>query len=339
MPTHDLARSELDDIARLAPLDATGCERLLALAKARPTVEEWRGALIDFARVGGTLAIGAGAIFFIAANWSALAPGGRIALFQVLFVVCIGLALWRPAPDFVGRATLLLALLGVGGLFALFGQTFQTGADLYELFLLWAVLGLPFAIAARWWAVSALWLLVLNITLALLCGVVPSQHPLWSMFSMDESSLSLRLSVAMWPNLLLWGLTEWQARRVAADDAWLPRWLRQMLLLVGLGYGTLAVTWAIFEWGSVSAWVLLLFAAAAALVSTDTLARKREALPLVALAACLIVVGLAGLGKWIGNSGWDEAMLWLLPLWIVAASSVSAWVLVPLARRWEAAVE
>lgn len=320
-------------------MDPAACERLLAIAEARPSIDEWRRALIDFARVGGTLAIGAGAIFFIAANWSALAPGGRIALFQGLFALCVGLALWRPAPEFIGRAALLLALLGVGGLFALFGQTYQTGADVYELFLLWAVLGLPFALAARWWAVSALWLLVLNVTLALLCGVLPSQHPLWAMFSMDESSLALRLSLAMLPNLLLWGLAEWQARRVVADHAWLPRWLRQLLLLAGLGYGTLAVTWAILEWSPVSPWVLLLFAAAAALATADTLARKREALPLVALAACLIVIGLAGLGKWIGRSGWDEAMLWLLPLWVIAASTVSAWALVPLARHWEAASE
>jgi uncharacterized membrane protein len=339
MPAHGLARSELDDLARLAKLDSAACERLLVLADARPSAEEWRSALIDFARLGGTLAIGAGAIFFIAANWSALTPPGRIALFQSLFALCIGFALWRPAPDLLGRAALLLALLGVGGLFALFGQTYQTGADVYELFLLWAVLGLPFALAARWAAVSATWLLVVNIALALLCGVVPSQHPLWAALNLAESSLALRLSLAMLPNLLLWGLAEWQARRVFTDHAWLPRWLRQLLLLTGLGYGTLAVSWAILEWTSVSAWALLLFAAAVAVVSTDTWVRKREALPLVALAACLIVIGLAALGKWFGSSGSDEAMLWLLPLWVIAASSVSAWVLVPLARRWEAGSE
>ena len=36
-----------------------------------------------------------------------------------------------------------------GALLALFGQTYQTGADVYELFLTWALLGLPLVIAAQ----------------------------------------------------------------------------------------------------------------------------------------------------------------------------------------------
>ena len=41
----------------------------------------------------------------------------------------------------------LLALLGIGGLFAYFGQTHQTGADPWQLFALWAALVLPLRLA------------------------------------------------------------------------------------------------------------------------------------------------------------------------------------------------
>jgi uncharacterized membrane protein len=59
--------------------------------------------------------------------------------------MCAG-ALWRPAL----RAPLgLLALLGIGGLFAFFGQTYQTGADAWQLFALWAALALPLCLGAR----------------------------------------------------------------------------------------------------------------------------------------------------------------------------------------------
>ena len=37
----------------------------------------------------------------------------------------------------------LLAMLGMGALFAYFGQTYQTGADPWQLFALWAALSLP----------------------------------------------------------------------------------------------------------------------------------------------------------------------------------------------------
>ena len=46
----------------------------------------------------------------------------------------------------VWRAPLaLLVFLITGGLFASIGQTYQTGADPWQLFALWAALGLPLA--------------------------------------------------------------------------------------------------------------------------------------------------------------------------------------------------
>ena len=55
-------------------------------------------------------------------------------------------AAWRPAA----RAPLaLLALLGIGGLFAYFGQTYQTGADPWQLFAWWAALALPLCLGVR----------------------------------------------------------------------------------------------------------------------------------------------------------------------------------------------
>jgi len=107
----------------------------------------------------GAALVGLGLIFWVAANWESLGRFGRFALLQsVVAVMCAG-ALWRPAA----RAPLgLLALLAIGGLFAYFGQTYQTGADPWQLFALWTVLSLPLALAIRsdvvWtpWAVVAM---------------------------------------------------------------------------------------------------------------------------------------------------------------------------------------
>ena len=56
----------------------------------------------------------------------------------------------KPPPRFVGRGAVFLAFIATGALLALFGQTYQTGADVYELFLTWALLGLPLVVAAQW---------------------------------------------------------------------------------------------------------------------------------------------------------------------------------------------
>lgn len=89
---------------------------------------------------------GLGVIFWVAANWDSF---GRISQFVMLqglvLVMCAG-ALLRPAA----RVPLGgMALLGIGALFAFFGQTYQTGADPWQLFALWAGLGLPLCLAAR----------------------------------------------------------------------------------------------------------------------------------------------------------------------------------------------
>lgn len=89
---------------------------------------------------------GLGLIFWVAANWDELGRTGRFVLLQACVVVMCAGALWRPTL----RAPLgLLALLAIGGLFAFFGQTYQTGADAWQLFALWAALALPLCLGAR----------------------------------------------------------------------------------------------------------------------------------------------------------------------------------------------
>ncbi|SDD10836.1 DUF2157 domain-containing protein [Aquimonas voraii] len=328
-----VSRSALDALARAAQLDAEQSAQLLAEAGARPSAEEWRVALRRFARTAGVLSIGFGAVFFIAANWPLLSAGGRLWLLQGLFALSIATALWQPPPQPVGRAALLLGFIGTGALFALFGQTFQTGANLYELFALWALLGLPFVFAARWAPVTAAWLLVGNTALALFCGVVPGQHPLWLLLGFGERSWALRMLVAMLPNLLLWVLAEWRAPQDPRIGALLPRWLRRLLLVVGLGYGTLAACVAIID-SRETLVVVAGYLCAAVLVAGFCFRTRREALGPVALAASGVLLGLALLIRLMPDGG-DGVALLLLPLWVLVASALAGVLLLPLARRWE----
>ncbi|NHZ66976.1 DUF2157 domain-containing protein [Massilia sp. CCM 8694] len=111
---------------------------------------------ISLALIAASL-IGLGIIFWIAANWDSLARATRFILLQgVVVIMCIG-AYARPAA----RIPLaLLALLAIGAVFAYFGQTYQTGADPWQLFALWALLGLPLCLSVRHDALWTPWALI-----------------------------------------------------------------------------------------------------------------------------------------------------------------------------------
>lgn len=107
----------------------------------------------------GAALLGMGLIFWVAANWEALGRMGRFALLQgVLAAACLGAF----AVPKARVPLLLVALLSIGGLFAYFGQTYQTGADPWQLFALWAALALPLCLAARSDVLWTPWMLVFS---------------------------------------------------------------------------------------------------------------------------------------------------------------------------------
>lgn len=63
------------------------------------------------------------------------------------------------SDDMAARAALAAAQIVSGVLMAVIGQTYQTGADAWQLFALWTLLATPWALAARaaphWWIVLA----------------------------------------------------------------------------------------------------------------------------------------------------------------------------------------
>lgn len=100
---------------------------------------------------------GLGVVFWIAANWETVTRATRFGILQGFFaVMCLG-AMMRPAA----RAPLgLVAFLGTGGLLALFGQTYQTGADPWQLFAWWASLTLPLCFGVKHDAMWGAWSIV-----------------------------------------------------------------------------------------------------------------------------------------------------------------------------------
>lgn len=134
--------------------------RALALTGVTPDGPAWRKFASALTLWMGAVFLTASAGFFIAYNWQALGRFGKFALVETLLVVAVATAAIAGLDRAAGKAALLAAALLTGTLLALIGQTYQTGADPYELFAVWAVLILPWAAIGR---LPALWILVVGL--------------------------------------------------------------------------------------------------------------------------------------------------------------------------------
>ena len=145
-----LIGSSTVESSRLSP---SGYQQILYYCGVRPNLTGWRSFLTVFLTLLGLLALVAGTVFFIAWNWAAMPKMTKFLLAR-LFIVALAVVVWWRWYDGVARMALLAVGLSFGGLFALYGQVYQTGANSWELFYIWACVLLPLALLGRQ---NALW--------------------------------------------------------------------------------------------------------------------------------------------------------------------------------------
>ena len=124
-------------------------EEALAATQSRPGKKEWFSFISQFLMWSGAVAVAVGMIFFFAFNWDAM---GRFAKFGLLEAVMLLAAFIYSRLD-CQRTSSTVSLMGMalltGALLALTGQTYQTGADPWQLFAVWAALITPWAAVGR----------------------------------------------------------------------------------------------------------------------------------------------------------------------------------------------
>ncbi|QTN26921.1 DUF2157 domain-containing protein [Rhodoferax sp. AJA081-3] len=244
-------RLALYELAARHRLDATGSHKLAQLAglnREPAQLAYWlpRGVAVLAAALGGF-----GVILWVAANWETLGRYGRFGLLQALFLVMCGGALVKPSA----RAPLgLMALLTIGGLFAYFGQTYQTGADPWQLFAVWAVLALPLCFSVRSDVLWTPWALIVSTGISLWVHAHTAHD--WRVEPQDLHiyavawSAALGLTLALSPVFKRWSGSGLWAMRTAVTLATLmvsttslgALFSNKMVLLYGLGLGLLAGT-------------------------------------------------------------------------------------------------
>ncbi|MEQ1790215.1 MAG: DUF2157 domain-containing protein [Rickettsiales bacterium] len=109
----------------------------------------------------------AGIIYFFAFNWNEITPAMKLGSVQLAILVCIAAAYFQKLEQLPGKVLLLGASVLVGVFLAVFGQVYQTGADAYNLFIMWAALILPWVIITEFAALWVVWLVIANLALNL----------------------------------------------------------------------------------------------------------------------------------------------------------------------------
>jgi hypothetical protein len=104
-----MKRTVLDDVAREYSLTPPGVALALDLTGARPDAAAWRAFTLQFLNAAGIASLGAGIIFFVAANWQDYGILGRFAILQAAFVGCIAAAGWGAAPPTLGHGAPVVA--------------------------------------------------------------------------------------------------------------------------------------------------------------------------------------------------------------------------------------
>ncbi|MFO1271956.1 MAG: DUF2157 domain-containing protein [Rubrivivax sp.] len=267
---------------------------------------------------------GLGVVFWIASQWGELGRAGRFGVLQgALLLAAAGAWPQRAARPAAG----LLLMLGTGALFAFFGQTYQTGADAWQLFALWAALALPLALGLRSDLVWAPWVLVAVAAVSLWVQAHTGHR--WRFSSADAGVqgagwvMLVALTLALGP----------PGRRFTGAGPWALRTAATLTVaaITAVGLGGLFANAVGLQY----ALALVALAAAAALTATR---RAFDVFVASALALGLDTLVVAGLGRLLleGHSGGDPiGRLFLLGLVAAGLLAASVKAVLHLARRAE----
>ncbi len=284
----------------------------LRLAGVTPSATQWRAFLDRLLLWMGIAALAAAAVFFVAANWEALGRFGKFALVEGAILVALAICVWRGLDTLAGRASLVAAALLTGALLALVGQVYQTGADTFELFAVWAVAIFAWVVLGCQPALWVIWLVLVNLAIALyystfggFLGVVFSPPAaLWVLFIVDTAAL------IVWEALSRRGV------------AWLEvRWAPRALAVASGTAITFLALWSIFDHWRADGWYMLPYALWIAAMYWAYRVRSVDLFILAGGVLSLVVVISLGLGRAL--SGLHDAGSFLFVGLVLIASAAA----------------
>lgn len=319
---HDDGRELILHWAAQGRLKGSDLPRALTLAGLLPGPTDWRRFIDRLLLWLGVVLVSAALVFFLAFNWNELGRFAKFGMAQAALLVAL-LFVWRTGLDRPsGQAALLGGGILIGALLALIGQTYQTGADTFELFAAWAALLLPWALLARFAPLWLFWLALVNLAADLYF------HTMFAGFGSFSGGLNrLWLSFAISTSaLVVWQVLAWRG------VAWLQvRWaIRLLALVAGLDATWLGAAQVVDRDGNVS---FGLIAWAAWLVAAYFVYRRRQ-LDLFVLAGGVLSVIVVATSFMARQMSWSHPGGFLfIGVAVIAMSGAGAWWLKQLAAE------
>lgn len=300
---------------RHGKLPKTALVPALKTAGVFPSLKDWHRFLYHLCLWLGLALCLAGVIFFFAHNWNHLSRFEKFALAQGILGAGLLGALAFKTDSRPWQASLAIVIIGTGALLALIGQTYQTGADPWQLFFRWALLALPVALVGRFQPLWVIWAVVYNVFLLTWTNAQNIEEPLYAIL----------LTANIGP-LVLWEA----ARRFLKGDWMQPRWAVRVLIFYILVIATISGLLGIFDspgrgasqWGL--AWGL-----GPALVTLGVMGAGyrfilRDVFALAMTALSAIIIGVSALNEYILDALPDALQFLAIAGIVIGLSALAA---------------
>ncbi|MBV1911339.1 MAG: DUF2157 domain-containing protein, partial [Kangiellaceae bacterium] len=129
-----------------AHVNEDNINQIIQAAEAEPTHADWVDFLKTALLTSAVISICSGVIFFFAYNWQDISRFTKFAVVEAAMLIATFSYIRIATTKLLSSCALLAMSLLTGALLALVGQTYQTGADPWQLFASWAFLILPWTI-------------------------------------------------------------------------------------------------------------------------------------------------------------------------------------------------
>ena len=216
----------------------------------QPDLASWQKVAGQVCGLGSVLLLASALIFFFAYNWDALPKFAKLSIATAAVLVPAIVVIWAAGSGriFGGiwRSAAFGASLCIGALLALIGQIYQTGADVWQLFALWALCMTPFVLLARSSASAVLWIVVVNVALWLLPGESETESVLRSTICNTVLLVLLEATYKRW----LIAPRRWVMRLIAFSILWvLCGYSASKIGTVREGYSELTALYFLYSLG------------------------------------------------------------------------------------------
>ncbi len=300
-------------------------DQVIQVANAEPQPDEW----INFLKIGllwsAVVSLCCGVIFFFAYNWQDMGRFTKFALVEMVMLIATLAYIRITVTKLLTAATLMAMTLFTGALLALVGQTYQTGADPWQLFTTWSLLMLPWAFIARASSLWILWAILVNLSVALymdishgIFGILFTEEISFWIFALLNTSL---LCVFEYFSYIANKRAAQTENNAASKKDITNRYVNQLLASIASTAATFLALWSIFEYKvQITGFLFYMIWIASAFYIYRYKIRDLFILSLGSLSIIIILVSL--LVKAIDNSLDDGGFL-LVSVTIIALSTLA----------------